>query len=237
MKREGTKAAYVEASSSPIPGLTKEQYESFLSTFTGDKANQIRNEPTRMVNFAGNKESNDDWVVDSGATEHITYDPDFLDNKIKSELEVPVTIANGTKVPVKGKGSGILKGGTKIDKVLYVPDLNYNLLSIGKLANDLKCVVSFFPDFYVMQKLHMKSLIGAGRYEQGLYRMGMIRNERKAMMVTNNTWHKRLGHASSDKPNKESITMTLLLRLPNSLQLEPFWQWLPKGTGLSTNST
>ncbi|XP_076920538.1 uncharacterized protein LOC143581704 [Bidens hawaiensis] len=54
-KREGGKAAYVEANSSPIPGLTKEQYETLLNTFVGDENNQ-KDDPSRMGNFVGNKE-------------------------------------------------------------------------------------------------------------------------------------------------------------------------------------
>lgn len=50
-----------------------------------------------------------------------------------------------------------------------------------------------------MQKLHTRSLIGAGECKGGLYRMGMIGKERKAMMTTIDTWHKRLGHASAEK--------------------------------------
>ncbi|XP_076943486.1 uncharacterized protein LOC143613743 [Bidens hawaiensis] len=53
-KQEGGKAAYVEANSSPIPGLTKEQYETLLKTFAGD--NNQKDDPSRMASFAGNEE-------------------------------------------------------------------------------------------------------------------------------------------------------------------------------------
>ncbi|KAJ0493602.1 putative RNA-directed DNA polymerase [Helianthus annuus] len=168
--------------------------------------NKNRNdETTCTTNFAGKGEGDDDWVVDSGATEHITYEPVFLENKIESKIEAPVVIPNGTKVSVKGRGDCTLKGGTKIQEVLYVPEFKCNLLSIRKLTKDLQCVVSFFPDFCVMKGLRTGNLIGAGRCERGLYRMGMIKNERKAMVVTNDTWHKRLGHASAEKLNQISF--------------------------------
>ncbi|KAJ0452966.1 putative RNA-directed DNA polymerase [Helianthus annuus] len=48
-------------------------------------------------------------------------------------------------------------------------------------------------------KLHTRSLIGAGKCKKGLYRMGMFDGERRALMVTEDIWHKRLGHASEDK--------------------------------------
>ncbi|GJX35613.1 hypothetical protein Tco_0247170 [Tanacetum coccineum] len=48
-------------------------------------------------------------------------------------------------------------------------------------------------------KLHTRSLIGAGKSRKCLYRMRLLNGERRAMMTTGNTWHKRLGHASEDK--------------------------------------
>ncbi|KAF5788667.1 hypothetical protein HanXRQr2_Chr09g0361781 [Helianthus annuus] len=64
-----------------------------------------------MANLADKGEGDDDWVVDSGATEHITFDLDFLENKIETNIEAPVIIPNGTKVPVKGRGlNGALWG-------------------------------------------------------------------------------------------------------------------------------
>lgn len=45
----------------------------------------------------------------------------------------------------------------------------------------------------------MRNLIGAGDCHGGLYWMKGIKEERKAMAVTIDAWHKRLGHASDIK--------------------------------------
>lgn len=47
--------------------------------------------------------------------------------------------------------------------------------------------------------LRTRSLIGSGMCQGGLYLMDMFKNGRQAMMVTTDTWYKRLGHASKDK--------------------------------------
>lgn len=178
VKRDGTKAAYAKNDSSPIPGLSKEQHELFLETFKQDKDNQRIKKP-RVANLTGKQEDDDEWVVDSGATEHITYNLNCLYNRTEAMFEAPVTIANRIKVLVKGKGECTLTGGTKTKDVLYVLDFNCNLLCVGQLSNDLQCVVSFFPDFCVMQNLSTRSLIGAGKRDNGLYRMGMVRKRKK----------------------------------------------------------
>nr|GFB17998.1 hypothetical protein [Tanacetum cinerariifolium] len=51
----------------------------------------------------------------------------------KGTKKAHVVIPNGDSIPVKGKGDYILPGGTKVNRVLYVPDFKCNLLSIAPL--------------------------------------------------------------------------------------------------------
>nr|GEU92583.1 hypothetical protein [Tanacetum cinerariifolium] len=167
-------AAHVETEASLMPGLTKEQYHSFFKHFA---QNDVKDGSVRMANMEGKRGWDNDWAVDSGSTEHITHDEIILNNKIVCSNEEPVVIPNGDAIHVKGKGECTLEGESKLKGVLYIPEYNCNLLS----------------------KLHTRSLIGAGKYRKSLYRMGLLNDERRAMMTTENTWHKRLRHASEDK--------------------------------------
>lgn len=187
------KAALVETKICPIPGMTEEQYASFLKLFEGSKVEPV------VANMAGRMKVDEGWVVDSGATEHITCKGHLLQNLNMSMIKRPVTIPNGESIPVKGKGDFLLKEGLDIKEVLYVPNFTCNLLSVRRLTKDLNCAVTFFPDFFVLQDLKAGNLIGAGNCHGGLYRMGGIKEERRAMMVTMESWHKRLGHASNVK--------------------------------------
>ncbi|KAF5783293.1 putative transcription factor interactor and regulator CCHC(Zn) family [Helianthus annuus] len=131
------KAAHVETDASPVPGLTKEQYQSFLKH--------------------------------------------FAENDVK----------DGSCHTCERKRGMSPRRGAKLKGVLYIPEFNCNLLSVSRLTNNLQCSITFFPDFCVMQKLHTRSLIGAGKCRKGLYRMGLFSGERRSMMTTGNTWHKR----------------------------------------------
>ncbi|KAF5767488.1 putative RNA-directed DNA polymerase [Helianthus annuus] len=199
-KREKGKprAACAETESSLISSLTKEQYEEFQKHFAGENKT-TQNEVPRSANMAGKYKHNDKWVVDSGCTEHITYRSDILEGITDSTNEAPVTIPNGETVPVEAKGSHTLPNGMKVQEVLHVPKFTFNLLSVSKLSKDLNCAVTFFPEFFIMQGLRSRKLIGAGRCKDGLYQMGMLGNKRKAMVVTSDMWHKRLGHAGDEK--------------------------------------
>lgn len=173
------KAAMVEAKSCPIPGMTEEQYANFLKLFGGNHDEPI------VSNMAGRINTNDDdWVVDTGATDHITHQSHLLDKLLINNNERPVTVPNGESIPVKGKGEITFKGGINIKGVLFVPNFKCNLLSVRKLSKDLYCAVTFFPDFFVIQDLKMRNLIGAGDCHGGLYWMKGIKEERKAMAVT-----------------------------------------------------
>nr|KAJ0217731.1 hypothetical protein LSAT_V11C300143420 [Lactuca sativa] len=176
------KAACVELETSPVPGLTDKQYRLFVAHFQ-ENGNLTGNKSHPRANMAGRNQSYNGWVVDSGATEHMTCRDDFLENKNPSPKETPVVIPNGDMVPVTGEGEHTLNGGVKLKGVLLVPNFDYNLLSVGKLTDELNCVVSFFPGFVVMQELGTKHLIGAGDRVGGLYRMGSTKPS-KALLTT-----------------------------------------------------
>ncbi|GJZ87017.1 putative RNA-directed DNA polymerase [Tanacetum coccineum] len=176
------KAACVEIETSPIPGLTNEDYQYFLKHFSGT-GNSKGTRP--VANIAHKEDKEGEWIFDSGCTEYITYLSNILVNKKATHFEAPVIIPNGDSIPVKGKGDYVLPGGTKVNGVLYVPDFKCNLLS----------------------GLQKRNLIGAGRCRGGLYRMKIIHG-RKAMATTVETWHRRLGHASKGKLAKVDFLKT-----------------------------
>ncbi|KAJ0534950.1 putative RNA-directed DNA polymerase [Helianthus annuus] len=180
--------------------------------------NKDRNQPA--ANIAGKLESNGKWVMDSGATVHITHRTDWLDNEVKTSNEVPVVIPNDQSIPVEGRGTCTLPNGIRISDVLHVPRFRCNLLSVNRLSKDLQCTVTFFPTFCVMQSLSSKRIIGVGKCRGGLYEMDMVGIRRKAMVTTLDTWHKRLGHASHDKLLKFDFSKNLSAKT-NALVCDP----------------
>ncbi|KAJ0494159.1 hypothetical protein HanIR_Chr12g0594261 [Helianthus annuus] len=120
------KAACVEESL--ISGLNNEQYRQFLSMFGKKGLSQT----PLTDSFAGKVNREDKWIVDSGASEHITHRKEWLDNQAKASNEMPVAIPNGSLIPVEGNGTCILPNGLKIKNVLHVPKFTCNLLSVSR---------------------------------------------------------------------------------------------------------
>ncbi|XP_055811785.1 uncharacterized protein LOC129881690 [Solanum dulcamara] len=81
------------------------------------------------------KVSTNFWLIDSGCTNHMTYDKSLFE-EIKPTEIFKVRIENGDQILVEGKGTVVIKtssGNKKISDVLYVPDIDQNLLSICQL--------------------------------------------------------------------------------------------------------
>ncbi|CAH9085646.1 unnamed protein product [Cuscuta epithymum] len=141
------------------------------------------------------------WIIDSGASEHITCSDVNLFDIVTHTTEPSVKIPNGESVPVHSIGSLYLPNGLCLKRVLYIPKFQCNLLSASRLTSDLSCTLTFFPDFCVLQELSSRKLIGVGRLRDGLYYMESPGSERVALSVsiTSDLWHQRLGHASDGK--------------------------------------
>lgn len=56
-----------------------------------------------MACMAARGNNIDDWVIDSGSTEHITYKAEILQNMTQNQTETPVVIPNGNAIPVEGR--------------------------------------------------------------------------------------------------------------------------------------
>ncbi|XP_023745024.1 uncharacterized protein LOC111893187 [Lactuca sativa] len=116
--KEKPKVAYVKLGSSPIPGLTDKQYHLFVEHFK-EGLDMTNNNKQPMENMAGRNDIFYGWIVDSGATKHMTHILDFLFNKTQNSKNSPVVIPNGDKVSVMGEDEHTLPGGVNIKGVLF----------------------------------------------------------------------------------------------------------------------
>ncbi|KAK3038220.1 hypothetical protein RJ639_029660 [Escallonia herrerae] len=83
-------------------------------------------------NFSGKTENG--WIVDTGATNHITHDVNSL-SIVEQQHNIPhVQIANGKTVPVHALGQITLGKRLILDQVLGVPDFCFNLMNFGCLC-------------------------------------------------------------------------------------------------------
>nr|XP_016482304.1 PREDICTED: uncharacterized protein LOC107803184 [Nicotiana tabacum] len=124
------------------------------------------------------------WIVDIGVTNHMTGDKNLLKNKTSIANSGQVQLPTGDSVPISHMGESF----------------KFNLKSVSKVTEDLKCSVTFFPKCCVFQDLLFGRVKEIGRKEEGLYILSMALGKiiNRAFSATSREgieiWHKRTGH-------------------------------------------
>jgi Reverse transcriptase (RNA-dependent DNA polymerase)/Integrase core domain/gag-polypeptide of LTR copia-type/GAG-pre-integrase domain len=136
-------------------------------------------------------------IIDSGASDNMVYNENRLTQVDNTCAYSHVLVANGQKVPTKGKGK--LNIFQKETDAILVPNLKSNLLSVSKCTNDWNCNIIFTPQKVLFQDRISGKMIGEGKISGGLY---VVDSLPSALAATNshhvslNLWHNRLGHPS-----------------------------------------
>lgn len=140
---------------------------------------------------------NDEWYMDSGASYHMTPNESILVNKVKSDVN-DITVANNSKMNVESMGKTNLtlnKNDIEIGKVLHIPDLTANLLSVYQIVQKDNVVV--FDKNWCSIYGADKALIARCKSINGVYK---FQNEQPKCLLSKAeansafTWHRRFGH-------------------------------------------
>lgn len=149
-----------------------------------------------------------EWIVDSGASIHMTRYRNWLDEYKKFDEPIKVSgISEGIKVNAEGCGKIHLSFGTMYD-VYYVPDASTNLLSESCAARKGFKIISegdskkFILDDEIIFKAYMKDKL----YVANLELFPCIKGESGMKAATLETWHRRLGHVSKDTIRRMATT-------------------------------
>ena len=205
-------AANSESTSVPEPSpFNKEQMEMLQKLLS-----QVGSGSTTGVAFTANRGGMRPWIVDTGASDHMTGDAAILQNYKPSNGHSSVHIADGSKSKIAGTGSIKLTKDLYLDSVLHVPNLDCNLLSISKLARDLQCVTKFYPNSCVFQDLKSGKMIGSAELCSGLYLLscGQFSNQvSQASCVQSQSMSESFNSVSNSKVNKDSEIIMLHYRL------------------------
>jgi len=154
------------------------------------------------------------WILDSGASNHMTGRKKFFSTFEAFCEESFVRLGNNMSLPVKGKGNVkirkfINRHDSIIQDVLFVPDLKKNLFSERKLiALNMETKKSRNR----AQIYRNGKLIAWGERQSNLYKMlfkTVISEEANTTTQSSlEVWHKRLGHLNT-RAIKEIISRNL----------------------------
>ena len=135
----------------------------------------------RVVKSA-NATSSGQWIVDSGATDHMSNDKDFF--KSLSSQNFSIRLADNSSILCKGIGSLELpKLGLSLDNVLFVPELSKSLLSVSALTKS-GFTITFHGSLCTISK------------DERSVSLNSNGNLYQANNTSSETIHERLGHLS-----------------------------------------
>lgn len=149
----------------------------------------------------------DSWLTDSGASRHITFRREWLINFRELPEGDAVSLGNGKECRVDGVGTveieKYVRGewrSSRIENVLYVPDMTKNLFSVRE------CVKKGLGVLFLGDLVHIenKNLVVGYGVAQGneIYRMAFKTkctknvNEANAAKTDSRVWHERLDHVN-----------------------------------------
>ncbi|CAM8930983.1 unnamed protein product [Rhodiola kirilowii] len=146
------------------------------------------------------KISTDTWILDSGATDHITSHMHLLHDVKTLTVPYEVLMPNGSTANVTHIGSCYINQQLTIHEVLLVPDFKFNLISIGKLVTTSQCTAQFIDNQCYVQDQVTHNVLVTGDLIDGLYqiRCSPTITSLSATSTKDNLtlWHYRLGHVS-----------------------------------------
>lgn len=99
------------------------------------------------VAFVSTSASLGRWVLESGASDHMTGNKFILSNLSYYDSLPSVTVADDSKIKVQGFGQAHPLPNLSLDFTLYIPCCHFNLISIKMLTCTLDCSLLFIDNF------------------------------------------------------------------------------------------
>ncbi|KAM2925447.1 hypothetical protein FF1_042962 [Malus domestica] len=147
------------------------------------------------------------WLIDSGATSHITNDIANISSPTPYTGEDKVYIGNGKGLSIHNVGSSSLytpHHSFKLQNVLHVPSMAYNLLSAYQFLKDNDCALTLDPYGSTVKDRTSGRMLLQGPVRDGFYPLQSsstsspsLHSAFLSVKAPVKVWHQRLGHPSS----------------------------------------
>jgi hypothetical protein len=116
----------------------------------------------RSVAATSGPSTNHDWYTDSGATNHITGELDWLTMHEPYTGPDQIHTANDLGMDITRIGSSIIPSSGRdlvLINVLHVPSTHKNLISAHHFTLDNEMLIEFHPYFFLIKNQKMKKVL------------------------------------------------------------------------------
>ena len=189
-----------------------------------DYAYQGKQPPSKLAAMAAtyNAQNSDQsyWISDTEATDHFTPDLSTIPDHQDYAGGDLATIGDGNALPITHICNSQLKASShlfQLRKILCVPSMSSNLLSVNKFCRDNNCCFQFDAHQFKIKDLPTGRLLYRGPSRNGLYPLTGVHqpllhqphtsfSSLQSKAVSSSLWHDRLGH-----PNNQVLRRLLPL--------------------------
>jgi hypothetical protein len=160
----------------------------------------------RTATLASSSGVNNNWYMDSGATDHITGDLDKLTMHDHYSGNDQIHVANGSGMDITRIGNSIIptpRHNFVLHNVLHVPSTHKNLISVHRFTIDNDTFIEFHPYFFLINDRKMRKVLLHGQCKGGLYPLPPSTSKFQklvfsAIKISVDRWHNHLGHPYRD---------------------------------------
>ena len=112
------------------------------------------------------------WLVDAGASHHVSMDLQNLASHSKYDDIDEITVGNGNNLNITHTSSTHLSSSSKsflLSNVLCVPSMQRNLLSVSQFCTTNNASIEFFHDCFVVKDLQTGAILLRESLKGGSY--------------------------------------------------------------------
>ena len=172
-----------------------------LAKFLKDHHITFNSNPTTPVaNAVSSTSQSQQWMMDSGASHHLTSCPSILSSVSEYGGPDEIVLGDGTNLSISHTGSTNIYTSSKpldLPNILCVPKLRRNLISVAKLCRTNHVSVEFFPSHFFVKDLKTGARLMRGENIHDVYYLNSLSHLPQVNATSSTSpiqWHHTLGH-------------------------------------------
>lgn len=134
--------------------------------------NNATHPPAAMYAQNTSTYSSPKWIMDSGATHHVTNDLQNLSFNTPYTGSDQLLVGDGSGLNISHTGTSFIHSPSshfQLADILCVPSIKQNLLSVSKLCKTNCVSVEFFPKHFLVKDLKTGTVLMQGHHHNNLY--------------------------------------------------------------------
>ncbi|GJS93608.1 ribonuclease H-like domain-containing protein [Tanacetum coccineum] len=141
------------------------------------------------------------WNMDTGASSHLNDSVTNLSEVFNSCMYLSVSIGDGHSIPVTNTGHSIFPTSVRplhLNNVLITPHIVKNLIYVCQFVRDNNCTIEFDAFGFSVKDFMTRQVLLRCDSTGDLYPVTHPSPIPRAFLVSQHTWHQRLGHPGGD---------------------------------------